>query len=316
MSTWKLSIKTGNHRSDEAFDLCKEKSIVAIGWSDYYRERRYENIDKLFAELRLRGDNIPPAVNCLAKRVRKDDFIWIHQRGEYHLCKVRDEQVLLGSEITPDFLHMDVGHARNVEWVTVPVFLVPGKVLRGTISPRTIQQIGSEPDVRLEKYFGVIHGKLLKNKDWKPDLDDSHVTAEIRSPSQEELLSMMSPQDLEDIVAAYLQREQGWTLLHSTWFKSRPEFEFTMVKPGPKYGFVQIKSGDISLSPEEYSVYLDGKDQVILFSTSRECPYPGVPVSGVTTLDAVEVIDWIGQNTWVLSPWIKAQLLVRSGKDL
>ena len=112
----------------------------------------------------------------------------------------------------------------------------------------------------------------------------------------------MSPDDFEDVVAAYLQ-DKGWILVKSTCFKSKPVFEFSMVNKKHEVGYVQVKSGKSPnpLPPSNYKKYISNNTLVFLFSTHPH-PYPGKAVNGVEPISHNDIFSWIKKNAWALPP--------------
>jgi hypothetical protein len=305
MSTWKLSIKPAAEAGFDPFDLCQKKSLVGVGWSYVFEGRNIVTKQDSYQALREKEGKVPRHVERLLDEVKVGDFIWLHQSGGYFLCKIKDDICVLGPQMTDDFAKYDLGHARNAEWVKVPELLVPGRVQRTTIVQRTIQRMDCSE--MQEKSFEYLHCQLSKTPDWFPTIDEKKVADKLISCSSEELRDLLTPDDYEDIVAAFLQFK-GWTLIKSTYFRTKPEFEFLVVRSGPMYGHVQVKSGGVQLCPLNYREWVNDKECVFLFST-HPTPYPGSPVDGVHTLNANEVIEWaVKKNTWVLSPGLKLQL--------
>jgi len=228
----------------------------------------------------------------------------------YFLCRVRDEDAVLGPSITPDFLHHDFGHARNADWVTVSELLVPGRVQRSIIAQRTIQRIRCSE--LQESYFAYIHSELLKhpNSDFIPNVDENGLAEQIAAISPAGFGDILGPDDYEDLVAAFLQA-QGWTLIRSTYFKAKPTFEFMVVRPGPEYGHVQVKCGNVQLRPSEYERFTSHNECVFLLSTHPD-PYPGPSVDHHHGLNSAEVLQWARRNTWALLPGVKIQLALHS----
>jgi hypothetical protein len=304
MPTWKLSIKPGAAPGFEPFALCKWKSLVALGWSHVFEGRKILTKEDSYLALRKSEGKVPRPIERLLDEVEVGDFVWLHQSGGYFLSKIKDNIPVLGPQIDGEFTKYDLGHARNAEWIKVPELLVPGRVQRSTIVQRMIQKMTCSG--LQERYFGHIHGHISKDPGWFPTIDEKEVAHRLTSRPLDELCELLTPDDYEDIVAAFLQFK-GWTLIKSTCFRTKPVFEFRLVRPGPLYGYVQVKSGAVPLRPSDYARWVKDKECVFLFSTDRR-PYPGHAVDGVHTLDANEVIKWAAENSWVLSPGTKIQL--------
>jgi hypothetical protein len=304
MSTWKLSIKPDAEEGYDPFDLCRKKSIIGVGWSYAFKGRNIRTKQESYQVLLEKEKRVPRQIKRLLDEVKAGDFVWLHQGGGYFLCRVKDDLTILGPQITEEFLSYDLGYARNADWVEVLGLLVPGRVQRSTIAQRTIQWM--DVSNQQEEYFRQIHQQLSRDPDWLPNIDENEVEHFLSNATLDQLADILTPEDYEDLIAAFLQAK-GWTLVKSTYFRTKPEFEFLVVKPGPAYGHVQVKSGGLQLRPSDYEKWVKNNEQVFLFCTHPE-PYPGPPIAGVHPLDAREIISWVAANTWVLSLGLKLQI--------
>ena len=308
MATWKLSIKPAAQKGYDAFSLCRKKSLVGVGWSYIFENRKIDSLEESYKWLNKDEGRIPSAVSKLMTEVALGDCIWLHQDGDFYLCRITTNTPVLGPEISDEFMKFDLGHARHAYWVKVPRLLVSGRVQRCIIVSRTIQRIRSTH--LEEEFFNYIHRELSKNRSWVPEIDHSHLLRELKSLGSSRLLNILSPDDWEDIVAAYLQ-SRGWTIVKSTCFRSNPEFEFLMAKPGPCYARVQVKTGNRRLDPSQYKKWVSENEQVFLFSTHHD-PYSGEEQEGVHALDHKDLLAWLYRNTWGLNTGVIVQIQLYS----
>jgi len=304
MAIWKLSIKPDAKAGHKPFEYCQKHSLIAVGWSHVFYNYGATTKEESYQKLREHEKGVPRSVERLLEEIKTGDFIWLHQGGAFYLCKVRDNLPIVGTQIGEGYANYDLGHARNADWVRVNDFLVSGRVQRSTIVSRTIQRIYVSR--QQEAFFGYLHQCLSKDPDWFPQIDEQQVARFISTVKLNELGDWLTPDDHEDLVAAYLQ-SQGWTILRSTFFKNKPVFEFVVVRPGPIYGRVQVKSGCVQLPPTYYSDWIRDNEQVLLFSTHPD-PYPGPTVPGVLCIDPKAVMSWAAENVWVLSLGLKSQI--------
>lgn len=232
----------------------------------------------------------------------------MHRDGIYYLCIAGTKQYL-AREICEDFRKYDLGHAIEAKWLKVPDELVSGSIQRGVIARRMIQRINlQDVEVRLNLY---LQQNLERDPSWFPTINNDTVEADIERMSQDELFGLMSPDDVEDVIAAKLQTE-GWVLLKSTCFRSKPTFEFSMINGKGTVGCVQVKSGNWpdSLAPVAYEQYLTGHKEIFLFSTNSN-PYPGTCPQGIKCFTKEEVVQWMKSNCQILSPTLKIKLSVK-----
>jgi len=306
MNTWKLTIKPESSKEYDSFDICEKKSLLGVGWSIAYTEKQASNIDEAKELVKEKFGKWPSAIKYLLEDVKEGDHVWIHQKGKYYLCKAKDE-ILFGKSIHKDFLSYDLGHARKAEWIKIPEEYVSGTIQRGTIAQRMIQKISiSEKE---QEVHNKIFNELSRNSEWQPVIDEDELSSRISKIQVDDLFPLMSPKDdFEDVISAYLQ-SQGWVLIKSTCFRSKPEFEFSMLNKKNKVCRVQVKSGKHPncLRPSDYSQFVSNKNIIFLFSTHKN-PYPGESINGIYTITHNEIYDWVAKNVWSLTMPLKLRL--------
>jgi len=310
MNTWKLTIKPDNSKGYDAFKICKDKSLLGLGWSEAYTEKQASNIDEAKRLVKEKFGKWPYALKYLLEELKEGDHVWIHQKGKYYLCKAKDE-IFFGKSIDDDFLNYDLGHARKAKWIEegIPEEYVSGTIQRGTIAQRMIQKISiSEKE---QEVHNKIFNELSRNPKWQPVIDEDELSRRISKIQVDDLFSLMSPKDdFEDVISAYLQ-SQGWVLIKSTCFRSKPKFEFSMLNKDNKVCRVQVKSGKHPncLRPSDYSQFVSNKNIIFLFSTHKN-PYPGESINGIYTITHNEVFDWATKNVWSLTMPLKLRLWI------
>ena len=304
MTTWKLSIKPESQPGWDAFEKCREKSLLGVGWHHAYAKKHPANLEEAKRLVEEEWGNWPYQLRYLLEEVKAGDHVWLHRDGKYYLCQVTDDSILYGKEIDPDYEDYDLGHARKAKWVHVPDKFVTGKIQRGTIAQRTIQRIHiTESEA---KFNQILFDKLSKDEAWAPRIDEEALSKSLANIKPAEFFSCMSPDDVEDVVAAYLQ-SKGWMLIKSTCFRSKPKFEFSMLNQKAEIARVQVKSGEIPLAPENYKDDVDNRNRVFLFSTC-ENPYLGESVSNVHPIKHECIIKWLKGNWWAITLPLKSRL--------
>lgn len=303
MQTWKFSIKPDSRPGFDAFNKCKELGVVGIGWSHVYEKDQPKDYEQA-KEIWDIGQN--REINKLFFEIQDGDHLWIHKNGHYYLC-VAGNVRYIAREICDDFMNYDLGHAIKVKWINVPEGLVTGTIQRGVIAQRMIQRIRlNESEMKLSKYLqenivdGCLEFPLITNGD----------LAEKLNLIGERIFQLMSPDDIEDVVSASLQTN-GWILIKSTCFRSKPKFEFSMINKVGKIGLVQVKSGHWpdSLVPTGYKQYLSGENEIFLFTTNPQA-YPGDRVENIHCIEKKQLLDWMKNNSSILSPALKLKLLI------
>ncbi len=312
MNTWKLSINTGAIK--DAFYKCKEKSLVGIGWSEAYEKQQPKDESDAERLIMIRWGEIPSVLKRFMKEILKGDHIWLHKDGVYYLCEVKDDQVIYGKkiygkDIDPILRDYDLGHAKRVKWVEIPSYLVSGKIQRGVIAQRMLQRINiTEEELKYNQY---IFKELSNNPKWEPTLDESKLSNIIKGLKEEAFFDLMTPDDVEDVVAAYLQSKERWVITKSTCFRSKSTYEFSMLNENGEKALIQVKSGSSPdpLAPSAYEKDTTNNTYVYLFSTNKNA-YPGEQFPYVRTLTKTEIFEWVVQNMWSLTYPLKIKLWI------
>lgn len=307
MNTWKLSIKPDSQSGYDPFKLCKDKSLLGVGWSGAYENEQALNLAEAKRLVESRYKQWPYAVRKLIEDVKEGDHVWLHQQGHYYLCRANKE-IVLGSAIDKQFLNFDLGHARKADWVKVPEIFVSGVVQRGTIAQRIIQKINITSKER--NCHELLFDKLANNPNWLPTIDKTLLTKKIAQLGMNELFSIMTPDEIEDTVSAYLQTD-GWILVKSTCFRSKPTFEFSMINRKSETCYVQIKSGKNPdrLLPSPYEKYVADKKFIFLFSTNPNA-YQNEIFDSITCLAHNDIFTWLIDNLWSMTESLKLKLWV------
>ena len=306
MNTWKLSIRTDSKVPyEQVLEKCKGTSIIAVGWHHAYHDHHPKSLERAKELVRGQWGTWPHQLKYLLEKVVPKDHVWVHQNGRYYLCEVKDDQVLYGRDIDDNFCTFDLGHARRAVWVEVPDKFVSGRIQRGTIAQRTIQRI--HLSCREREVNQYIFDNLHNNPGWNPEIDEEKLKRSLSNIGYSDLFSLMTSDDVEDVVAAYLQNK-GWILIKSTCFRSKPTFEFAMRDTKGRSARVQVKSGKRQLPPGKYKQFADDQNLIFLFSTHIEDPYPDEGVHNVFAIEHSELVAWIKNNLWAITLPMKMRL--------
>ncbi|WP_291321470.1 hypothetical protein [Desulfonatronospira sp.] len=312
MQTWKFSIKPDSDEGFDPFLKCKALGMVGIGWSHGYEEKQPKDFEEAKELIKKEWDtsDIPKQIYKLFDEIKPGDHLWMQKYGHYYLC-IAGKKKYIAREICEDFRRYDLGHTIEATWIEVPDDLVCGSIQRGTIAQRMIQRINlSEAEVRLNRHIAA---NLSTNPSWLPSIDIEAVGSVLDTTDQKSLFGLLSPDDVEDIVASKLQTE-GWVLIKSTCFRSKPQFEFSMINSDGETGLVQVKSGrwPSPLNPADYEEYLRGNNKIFLFSAHPE-PYQGERTENIICLAKSELIEWMKKHSNLLTPTVKLKLSLQNG---
>lgn len=143
------------------------------------------------------------------------------------------------------------------------------------------------------------------------EVDLRRLAAAVRQLDDACLRSVLSPDDYEDIIASALQR-RGWTLIKSLCFRSKTRFEFQMVRCAGgrrRIAYCQVKSGEVSLNPAEYSTETEDGAVVYLFSSASH-PYASSRQPGVRPISFRQMREWLYEGLFTLTPSLALRLLL------
>ncbi len=101
MGTWKLSIKPDSQEGFDPFEVCKKNSLIGIGWSYIYENNNIKTKDEAYKVLSTEK-SFPQPVRILLDDVSTGDYVWLHQQGSFFLCKVENDEAVLGPSITKE----------------------------------------------------------------------------------------------------------------------------------------------------------------------------------------------------------------------
>ena len=180
------------------------------------------------AKLCFPSDNsLKGVADIFGNQMQVGDYCWMYvtHTGEYWCCRIDGGFEYRSGE---NFDAYDLHLTRRCTWVKAgPADAGPGVVRRAFAG-----QFGAISSIKTDAGAAVEAGEILfKLREPLPNAD---------------LFAVATPEDLEDVVALYLQ-EQGWRVLPTTAKVSTASYEFVLVhhETGRRAG-VQVKSGKVS----------------------------------------------------------------------
>lgn len=124
------------------------------------------------------------------------------------------------------------------------------------------------------------------------------------------LQSCLTAQDLEDLVAVYIQRRHGYLVLPGSRRPDTPAYEYVLRHPDGRTAVVQVKGGRATVRRDANALPIDSVDEVFVFSPTGSYgndPAPNVaevPYEGLTEFMRSEptclppmVEHWVGRST-------------------
>ena len=240
MSTiWRLNIKPESAEGVDPRKLCFDKGILGIGWQVDADGAMDWNTYCDLGEEEYRKDHKAwrAAANAIIQ-MEVDDLCWTRdENANYYLGRITGDWEYRS---TKEYRDADIVNVRPCEWFPVgDVDSVPGKVVNSFRPSATVQRVYDETSSLYSRIkFNMLSGRtvydLLGNEN---DLD---------------LLSLISPDDCEDIVGIYLQEKHGYRLIPSSCKRDTGKTEFVLKAVDGGRALVQVKQGNVALDVEDF----------------------------------------------------------------
>lgn len=269
---WKVTLHPGGaERSAElAFDFCRNRGIVGIGWGLPEEPRSKHEAKRLTREY---FNRLPGPVNALVTRMNEGDHAWVYGDSKFWVCKIESDWRYAGH--SDPWEKCDIHHFREATWKEVPAPLVPGVVKRNLFQQGTAHQ--------MKKGVGdatrMVSGWLFETENLDEALERTipygELGKQLEGMAVHRILQMLAPDEVEDLAGMWVQ-DQGWHMLKSSAYRQKRmwECEFTRGgQNGPETAYMQVKSGNTSLAARPYVEHLEDGEWLFLFSTALN-PYP------------------------------------------
>jgi hypothetical protein len=252
MNIWRINLKSSSINNINPRQYCLLNNIVGVGWRiSEITEKTVE-----WAEYHKRSSEMygnrswKTALNAIKHKMQIDDLIWTRDiQNNYFLGRITSDWQYQ-SEM--ENLEADIVNIRNCDWVKIgTVDSVPGKLVNSFIPARTLQKVN---DKGVKTYSKITFNRLKDEEIYKLD-----------NLQSDDIFSLLSSDDCEDLIAMYLQVEKGYYLIPSSCKSSMMGYEFELKhKITGQSAVVQVKNGFVNLNADSY----DKLDcEVYLFTT-------------------------------------------------
>lgn len=278
MKVWRLNIKTAAKSGVNPRRFCLDNNILGIGWQvNLTGEVDWENyIREAKVKYKNQGRSFSAAINAVKHRMKVDDLCWTRDHdGNYYLGVITGEWKYNN---TKEYLSADVVNIRSCKWFNVgTVDVVPGKVVNSYISGSTVQQVKGNNILIYSEYLA----NSLSGKD----------IYKISKP-KENVLSLLSSDDCEDLVALYMQKKYGFMVIPSSCKSDTAVYEYVMKHPKTgRKAVAQVKHGDVCLNMNKYhSIDAD----VFLLTTKGS--YIGESAKNIHCLEPDDLMAFANKN--------------------
>jgi hypothetical protein len=239
------------------------------------------------------------------------DYVWVNEGAEFALCKVISE-CTTSHDIPEELRHKltnesgtAIHNIRYVEWTDIPVEFVPGYVKRKFNRQfGTLKKFDTGIDEDAKKVIKNLHS--ISSFDSERTIEFEALESKLDSISSGKLFSILDADDTEELVLDYLQ-SYGWRITKYSTGDSQAKYECELRRVTDdvrQSGFVQVKSGDATINPSEFSKLAD-QGQVFLFSSPTDDGEIQLSVDqhNITAIDPTELHDHLQDNLqWLPTP--------------
>ena len=272
MEVWRLQVKTGNKNIAK---YCIENHVAAMGWSlKELPESERKNIKniKTFEDYCKYADKVYKSyasVKRLKEQVKENDIIWMHSRdeGKYYFGRVKKESKwIFNSEAAEK---KDAGNQlTNIDWYEASTRAdeesVPGAIATAFIKGSTLQRINKDG---VKEYSQLLYNKIHDPEKEQFTYEKPHLCLD------KHFYMLLSPSDVEDLLALWLYAEKGYVCIPSTNKIATAKYECVLVDPESekrKHIYIQVKKGKVDLEASDYvNLAKDGNEVYLLTTEGR-----------------------------------------------
>ena len=228
--------------------------ILGLGWR--VEEKRIASYEEYRALAKKKYKKNPASVQRFAKQLKIGELVWFRDtNGIYYLARVIGDW-----EYRPDkpYITLDVPNVRRAVIIRIDT-RVPGGIINRFIAGPTLQRIHPIPLLIYSLFIwdgSCDKSNLQYGSEYIREIAKRYFSDGGKSQDHA-VFSLLPPEDLEDLVAVYLQQTKGYMLVPSSRGKRDDtiKYEYELI---PRYGagyrnnaLVQVKTGQ-NLSLAEY----------------------------------------------------------------
>lgn len=307
------------------FEACRDAEVIGTGWDPQRSCTSPAEIEKAHKQLgedsdhdrTTNGGDLRHELRYIVKGMNDGsgdaphDYVWVNEGSEFALCKVTSECTTSHdvSESLRERLTNENGtqihNIRHVDWTDVPVEFVPGYVKRKfTGRFGTLNKMKKGVDDDAKRVVQELHS--VDDFDDERTLDFDSLETKLESIGPGKLFSILDADDTEELVLDYLQAD-GWRITKYSTGDSQAKYECELRRAthgDREAGFVQVKSGDASINPDEYHDLAE-QGHVFLFSSPTDDGQQQLSVdqNGMTAIDPEKLANHLQKNMhWLPTP--------------
>jgi hypothetical protein len=286
-NVWRIRLLADAADHAAAHKFATEQGIVGAGWG-LTQPPAPPPLPDLCNDLRLyieqaklvypNDTSLEGVAQIIGSTMQVNDFCWTYfkETGEYWCCRIIGE---FAYRTGRDFDTHDLHITRSCTWrLAGAADAVPGVVRRAFAGP-----FGVVSPIRAAAEIAAKAAELVFG---------------LRKPtSNADLFAVAGPEELEDLVALYLQKE-GWFVLPSTAKISTASYEFVLVhgQTGKRAG-LQVKSGNVAFLDQQVARDFDF---FFIFMANRSALLTRTDPR-IKQIGRDEIVSFARQN-WMLLP--------------
>jgi hypothetical protein len=278
MNLWRIHLRTA---VGDVSEFCRQHGVIGIGWpvdepvptekDAYLTEYR-----KKYPQVKRKG-----ALDWFIKQVKESgDLVWARAGMKYYLGKTGEWE----PKAQGVFREQNIGSVRQFEWLEVGEDdCVPQAVVTNFIKGPAFRRI---PDAHALEYSNYLYAKKIGRALERPE------------KGRVGILELIGPEDMEDIVAVYLQRIDRCIVFPSTCKKGTKEVEcFGVSEVDYKRVGFQVKTGKSKISDMAFKEF-DGR--IYLFQMEKWPDSPAEPPCIRLSVEEIEKFVRDPQNRRVM----------------
>lgn len=295
---WALKIQPNSAAEGAVpYEFCKQRSIVGTGWG---LETRFDSKEEA---LKVHWDNgstdqhgnVRFPIRAMIQKASVGDLVWVNEGSEYALCRIESDwkQHPVSNAEDDEWTENDIHNYRDASWRIIEPSLVPGYVKRYFAAPRvpTMARPSGGKTQSAKHYARELFEENADQISELVDFDD--VSAHVEESDLSRIFDILDPVETEDIVVDYLQA-QGWHVVKSSTSRAQPGIECVLrrVESEPQTAYLQVKSGNASVNPEEF---VGLTENATVYLHQYEKPKVTLP-EDMVWISPTQVRDYIASN--------------------
>jgi hypothetical protein len=270
---------------------CLAGGFLGLGWGYRWRSQPPPKVIAWEKYIDWAEGKWPGEMGSVRRLRDADGLVWTRTAdGVYYLARFDDEWE---HRVGDPYDRLDLNNVRpaRIEKVGAETEVPGGVVRRFSRQGQAFCRVWDESAAR---YSALLWARRTGEPyDWRPSVD-------------EVLDTLLSPFDVQDLVAAYLQAKRGWLLFPSRLSDSTAAYEYVLRDPGTGHSYaVQVKTGESSIELGGLSL-AGGLAGWVVFSTTNA--YHGRRPRHVEELERGELLRFMIEHRSAIPPIVDTWL--------